>query len=183
MPKYDKAKLIHTETGEEIPQGSEVPDFRGDLQKFLYVSRLPEDGKEGRIIIEANVGGEVYPSVLKARIEVPTPALKEYTAEEFRAVVQNYFGDDIDVIGDGAEMVRSVTAQMNKWLERGDGVAVYENQDLGHYKLGDKQFVSFGSSAAQLEVDTPPAQLPDTPTSINWRYALIATYKGEPLSV
>lgn len=68
MPKYDNAKLINKDTGEEIQQGATVPDFRGDPRTFLYVSRLPNDGSEGRIMTEQAVGGEVFPSVLNGRI-------------------------------------------------------------------------------------------------------------------
>lgn len=71
--------------------------------------------------------------------------------------------------------------QMNVWLERGDGVAVYENVDLGHPGLGHKQFVSFGSPKAQLEVEEPPTRMPDIGAQINWRYHLKAVYRGEPL--
>lgn len=72
MPKYtrEQAKLIHKETGEEILPGSTVPNFRGEPTRFLYVSRLPNDGSEGKIMTEQSVGGEYYPSVLGARIEV-----------------------------------------------------------------------------------------------------------------
>lgn len=70
MPKYDDVKLIGTETGEEIPQGATVPNFRGEPTTFLYVSRLPGGGSEGKIMTARKVGGEVYPSVLNARIEV-----------------------------------------------------------------------------------------------------------------
>lgn len=185
MPKYDNAKLIHKETGEEIKPGDTVPDFRGEPQVFEFISRLPEGNSEGKIIIKAKVGGEVYPSVLNARIEVPAPApaTKEYTPEEFKELVLDYFGEDQNVTGDGIVFARSVTAQMNKWLERGDGVAVYENHDLGHPEVGTKKFISYGSSVAQLETDTPPNTLPDIGSQINWRYALIGTYKGDPISV
>ena len=67
-----------------------------------------------------------------------------------------------------------------KWLHRGDGIAVYENAELGHPEGGHKQFVSFGSSAAQLEVDEPPARLPDIGSKINWRYRLVGTHRGVP---
>ena len=67
------------------------------------------------------------------------------------------------------------------WLQRGDGIAVYENQDLGHPELGEKKFMSFGSEAAQLKTDTPPKQLPDIGNQINWRYQLAGTYKGDRL--
>lgn len=75
---------------------------------------------------------------------------------------------------------------VNRWIRRGDGVAVYENKDLGHPALGHKIFVSFGSTEAQLEVEEPPERLPDglapdTTGGINWRYCLIGTYRGEEL--
>jgi len=59
-----------------------------------------------------------------------------------------------------------------KWLDRGDGVAVYENQDLWHPCLGHRKFVSYGSNEAQLETYDPPARLPDIGSQINWRYYL-----------
>lgn len=70
---------------------------------------------------------------------------------------------------------------VNKWLTRGDGIAVYENHDMGHPQLGHRQFISFGSKQAMLEVDIPPHRLPDIGNEINWRYQLIGTYRGEPL--
>lgn len=74
-----------------------------------------------------------------------------------------------------------VTA-MEKWLARGDGIAVYENHDLGHPELGHRQLLSYGSEAAQLETDTPPERLPDFPGTINWRYTLIGVYREPTLS-
>lgn len=71
--------------------------------------------------------------------------------------------------------------QVNVWLARGDGIAVYQNVALDSATLGDNQFVSFGSPAAQLEVDEPPTQLPDMGNAINWRFQLQGTYRGEPL--
>ena len=61
---------------------------------------------------------------------------------------------------------------VQRWLDRGDGVAVYKNADLGHPDLGHMQFVSFGSEKAQLEVDEPPQRMPDIGGAINWRYQL-----------
>jgi len=72
-------------------------------------------------------------------------------------------------------------ATVNKWLARGDGLAVYENHELGHPELGHRQYASYGSSAAQLETQTPPARLPDIGQRINWRYLLVGTYRGEAL--
>jgi hypothetical protein len=70
---------------------------------------------------------------------------------------------------------------VNRWLARGDGVAVYKNVDLGHPEIGHEQFVSFGSPEAQLETNDPPQRLPDIGNQINWRYSLQGTYRGEPL--
>lgn len=70
---------------------------------------------------------------------------------------------------------------VNRWLERGDGIAVYQNQDFGSPQLGEKKYVSFGSTAAQLETEEPPQRLPDIGGAINWRYWLVGTYKGAPL--
>lgn len=68
---------------------------------------------------------------------------------------------------------------MSSWLERGDGIAVYENQDLGSAEWGHKKFVSFGSKQAQLEVPEPPKRLPDIGGMIHWRYELIAVCRGD----
>ena len=141
-----------------------------------------------------------------------------------------------------------VIAQINKWLIRGDGVAVFENHDMGHPMVGEGRLASFGSKRAMLEprpckasdalkerdIIPPclrpatmrvtikraadegmtytfdscepctaiftgrvvkditieplpngglPDRLPDTTESINWRYVLVATYRGEPLGI
>lgn len=111
--------------------------------------------------------------------------MKEFTAEEIVKTVRVWGGVDehVDDSPDAYRWLWETVHKMNEWLKRGDGIAVYENQDLGHHELGDKRFVSYGSTAAQLETDTPPKQLPDTTKSINWRYQLIGTYKGDPLSI
>lgn len=66
---------------------------------------------------------------------------------------------------------------VERWIARGDGVAIYRNVLLGHPQLGHRQLVSFGSPAAQLEVDTPPDRMPDIGGSINWRYTLEGYYR------
>lgn len=71
MPKYDNAKLIHRETGEEIKQGAKVLDFKGRKRKFLYISQLPAPGKQGKIMVGSERDGEMTPSVLVARIQPP----------------------------------------------------------------------------------------------------------------
>lgn len=68
-------------------------------------------------------------------------------------------------------------ATVRRWLDRGDGVAVYRNADLGHPEIGHLQFVSYGSKDAQIESDEPPQKMPDIGGAINWRYQLHATVK------
>jgi len=69
-----------------------------------------------------------------------------------------------------------LTRLFPKWLERGDGVAVYENQDPGSANVGHKKFCSFGSPAAQLEQSEPPQRMPDI-GALNWAYRLVASYR------
>ena len=75
------------------------------------------------------------------------------------------------------ELQSEARATFERWLDRADGVALYENHDLGHPELGHRQFLSFGSEAAQLPYEEAPAMLPDIGTRINWRYALVGTYR------
>jgi len=67
-----------------------------------------------------------------------------------------------------------------KWLDRGDGAAIYTNHDLGSRDVGMPKIVSYGSPAAQLEVESPPQTLPDgiPAGAINWRYQLYAVCGG-----
>lgn len=78
--------------------------------------------------------------------------------------------------GDRAEEDR-IREIINRWISRGDGVAVYENQDFGHPDLGVQSFASYGSEASQFPGD-PPGRLPDFQGHINWRYGLVALYRG-----
>lgn len=87
----------------------------------------------------------------------------------------------IELKKDQLELDPKNYAMVNVWLARGDGIAVYENQDLGHYNLGLRQYVSCGSSSAQIETNEPPQRMPDIDGYINWRYQLIGVYKGEQL--
>ena len=72
--------------------------------------------------------------------------------------------------------------QVDRWLMRGDGIAVYENADLSSFSVGERKFVSFGSPAAQIESDVCPDRLPDIGGQINWRYRFIGSYRGENLA-
>jgi len=83
-------------------------------------------------------------------------------------------------IADGQINQRGIDA-MNGWLARGDGIAVYANVEIGHPEAGHRQFLSFGSTEAQIESSDPPVRLPDIGSKINWRYQLRGTYKGEAL--
>lgn len=76
-----------------------------------------------------------------------------------------------------AEITFEQVTVMTRWLGRGDGIAVYQNQDMGHRDLGLLQFLSYGSPAAQLEGE-PPTRLPDIGGAINWRYTLVGTFRG-----
>jgi hypothetical protein len=71
VPKYERetARLVSEKTGAEIMPGDKVTTFRGEEVTFLYVSRLPEDGKEGKIFTDDRPGGEFYPSVIGAFID------------------------------------------------------------------------------------------------------------------
>lgn len=76
-----------------------------------------------------------------------------------------------------------VIESLNRWLARGDGVAVYVNKDLGHPELGMPRLVSYGSKQSLLETDEPAERLADMPGQINWRYQLEATYRGGMMPV
>lgn len=67
---------------------------------------------------------------------------------------------------------------VNKWLARGDGIAVYRNQAMDSSNLGHRQFVSYGSRQAQLDMEDPPQRLPDIGGQINWPYQLEGIYWG-----
>lgn len=105
---------------------------------------------------------------------------ENYTAEKLLELLAGKYGE---------EAVPDVTAQLNGWLARGDGVAVYENHDLTHNEMGDVKITSFGGPRAMLEDShhdpNPPERLPDgLPAGhINWRYVLVGTYRGDPLPV
>jgi len=45
--------------------------------------------------------------------------------------------------------------------------AAYQNVDLGHPELGHLQFLAIGPD---VTFHAAPRRMPDTPTTINWRY-------------
>jgi hypothetical protein len=95
-----------------------------------------------------------------------------FTADTFREYVQDRYGDQTP----------GVIATVQRWLDRADGAAVYENHDIGHPDAGMPRIVSYGSPAAQLETASPPERLPDIGGAINWRYVLVGTYRYMPSS-
>lgn len=81
VPKFDKdvAVVISTETGSIIEPGSKVTDFRGDEATFRFVSYLPYNGSNGKVILRDDdedrfSDREVYPSVINAKIIVRADA-------------------------------------------------------------------------------------------------------------
>lgn len=127
----------------------------------------PTDGwnQNRRTERQARPAGRLHKEIQQEEDEVPLAI--ELGQHDFEKLVTHLGSAEIDII--------------NRWLERGDGVAVYENHDLGHPDIGHKQFVSYGSPSAQLEVDYPPERLPDIGGRIGWRYILVATYRGPQL--
>jgi len=78
----------------------------------------------------------------------------------------------------GPDDAATIIQQIQRWVDRGDGAAIYRNHDLGSLAVGEPRIVSYGSPAAQLEVTEPPEQLPDIGGAINWRFRLEAVYGG-----
>lgn len=68
---------------------------------------------------------------------------------------------------------------VNAWLERGDGVAIYENQAFDSSNAGHLKYVSYGSASAQIETEEPPQRLPDIGSQVNWAYQLIGRVRRE----
>lgn len=95
--------------------------------------------------------------------------MKEFARTEFTRHVDQVLED------------KGVYDTFNRWLDRGDGIAVYENKAMDSANHGHQQFVSFGSAAAQIESETPPERMPDIGTKINWGYMLVGTYRGDRL--
>lgn len=95
--------------------------------------------------------------------------IEHWTRDQLAGFVTSYWGEDA---GDVMRLV-------DRWLARGDGAAIYRNHDLSSTGAGQPQIVSYGSPAAQLETDIPPAQLPDIGGSVNWRYQLDAVCHNE----
>lgn len=115
--------------------------------------------------------------------------MKEYTPEEFRAILLEYLGarpmedPELGVVWD--DDVSNAKHTMARCLGRGDGYAIYQNADLSHPEIGRYKFMSFGSAAAIWEphMGPVPPQMPDLGGDINWRYTLQGTYRGTMIEV
>lgn len=125
-----------------------------------FFGHVPQDDEEG-VVHDAEIHFELF----------HTPGVKTLTEDTFLTFYA-------DVVRDwpAAETVEAERLT-RRWLERGDGVAFYQNHDLGHPEAGDYQITSYGGRAAQIEVDDPPERLPDIGKKINWRYTLVAKYR------
>ena len=119
-------------------------------------------------------------------------AVKVWTAGELTSAARSHARAEEQDDGDFAAYFNVIVKLSERAHGRGDGVAVYVNNDLGHPDIGQWQVVTYGSSAAQLETrggrydvsghhepfahaaDQIPTTLPDIGGRINYRYSLEA---------
>ena len=85
--------------------------------------------------------------------------------------------EQLDALLAEQELSESAVAIVHGWLARGDGAAVYRNEALDSGTHGHCVTVSFGSPAAQIELDEPPQRMPDIGDHIGWKYQLLATHR------
>lgn len=144
MPKYsnNRAALVHKESGEEILPGSVVPNFRGDEEKFLFVSQLPGGGSEGKIIVEAKVGGEVYPSVLDAKIVI-LPRWRVMLGEELIGRAEQWDGET-----KASVLVAGNVSEYKSVLDTANPTGV---TDFLHVAMGEKYDARGGYTIRNLE--------------------------------
>ena len=104
--------------------------------------------------------------------------IEEITTDDLLQLLGVLFVDEED----GEELLADAAQKVNRWIERGDSVAVYENLDLSSIGLGEPRIVSWGSPEAQIEVERVedlPTRLPDgIGGDINWRFVLVGIYTG-----
>lgn len=68
------------------------------------------------------------------------------------------------------EIDPSIVPKLEKWLEKGNRIAVYRNVDLSHPEVGRLAFMEVGKTATYKEA---PERMPDNPViPIAWRYRL-----------
>lgn len=76
---------------------------------------------------------------------------------------------------------RAVHDQLKSLLDKGRGIALWRNEDLGHPGVGHCMAFTYGSPEAQFEGDAeslpetlPDGLAPEITGGINWRYRLHA---------
>jgi hypothetical protein len=90
----------------------------------------------------------------------------------------------VELIDAWYEEPHDVKRRVEGFLQAGsEGIAVYENVDLGHPNLGDKVILPFGpdNTITGYPPDCCPVELPDG--RMSWRYWLHGVYVGGPLEV
>ena len=120
-------------------------------------------------------------------------AVKIWTTGEFTEAARSHSRREFDDDDNGFNIYfGAIMDLVDRAHKRGDGAAVYVNNDLGHPDIGQWQVVSYGGPEAQLETrslkgvhlderfnyqhgkDILPQRLPDIGGRINWRYTLEA---------
>ena len=68
-------------------------------------------------------------------------------------------------------------AKFEEWIERGDAIGVFVNQDLGHLQVGHTIFmpIDYGEGRAGLKAGI---HAPDGDHGLGWRYKLMTVTKG-----
>ena len=64
-----------------------------------------------------------------------------------------------------------------RWLDRGDAVGVFTNQDLGHPELGHMLFIPL-DPGEQLKLEPGKAHAPDGRHGLGWRYLLTSVERS-----
>ncbi len=68
--------------------------------------------------------------------------------------------------------------KFQRWLERGDGIAVYRCELMDHSEFGHLRYYSFGSPEAQIPGDTPAKRCPVGRGSVvDSAYFLVAVHR------
>ena len=72
--------------------------------------------------------------------------------------------------------------KFQRWLGRGDGIAVYRCELMDHSEFGHLHYYSFGSTEAQIPGDTPPRRCPVGRGSVvDSAYFLVAVHRQSKL--
>lgn len=90
--------------------------------------------------------------------------------------MNTFTADEILAMAD-EEIRDALTRIIGRVQHRGDGLAVYENMELGHPEIGLLYFMSYGSEVSQIETKNPPTTMPDIGGVIGWRYQLKGVLK------